>query len=290
LKKIKRPDCDSHPEFDEIALDPDCRRILKYSRLCLENLHIDGETMVAAQNQSVNESMIPRNPPQHVAIIMDGNRRWARRNLLATALGHQAGADAVEKIVEKAIDLGIQVLTLFAFSTENWKRGAYEIDWLFHIFENQLIKMSKALEQQGVCLRTIGQLSLLPQSLQEVIASVKKQTAMNKKLQLVLAFNYGARDELVRAVQKIIEEVKVGCLTIDGVDEEQISRSLDTSGLVDPDLVIRTSGENRMSNFLLWQSAYSEFYTCDVLWPDFSPDDLDAAVHEYCRRQRRKGV
>jgi len=246
--------------------------------------------MVAAQNQSVNGSWIPLNMPQHVAIIMDGNRRWARRNLLATALGHQAGADAVEKIVEKAIDLGIQVLTLFAFSTENWKRGAFEIDWLFQIFENQLIKMADSLQQQGVCLKTIGQLSLLPKSLQEVIASVKKQTAVNKKLQLVLAFNYGARDELVRAIQKIAGDIQAGNLLMESLDEEQISRTLDTSGLMDPDLVIRTSGENRMSNFLLWQSAYSEFYTCDVLWPDFSPDDLEAAVHEYCRRQRRKGV
>lgn len=276
--------------YHEIALDPDCRRILKYSRLCLENLQNDSFIMITVQNQLVKQHDHEVNSPKHVAIIMDGNRRWAKRKLLSSSFGHEAGAQIVESIVKKAIDLNIKVLTLFAFSTENWKRSKIEVEYLFTIFEKQLQSLRGSMMENGVCLQTIGNLDPLPQSLKDLIANVKSETSINKKFTLVLAFNYGARDEIIRAVKKILVDLKGDKVTLEKVDETLFSGYLDTVGLSDPDLVIRTSGEKRVSNFLLWQSAYSEFYTADVLWPDFKPIDLEKAVVDYSLRQRRKGA
>lgn len=276
--------------YHQIALDPDCRRILKYSRLCLENLQNTSFNMISVQNQLVKELEQQSNLPKHVAIIMDGNRRWAKKQFMSSSHGHQAGAEIVESIVKKAIDLKIEIMTLFAFSTENWKRNKFEVDYLFSIFEKQLRLLRKSMKENGVQLLTIGDLIPLPKSLKDLIDEVKNETAVNKKFTLVLAFNYGARDEILRAVKKIVFHLQSKELAIDSLDESVFSTFLDTAGLSDPDLIIRTSGEKRVSNFLLWQSAYSEFYTADVLWPDFKSEDLEKAVLDYCLRQRRKGA
>jgi undecaprenyl diphosphate synthase len=228
--------------------------------------------------------------PRHVAIIMDGNRRWAYKRLKNPSWGHENGATIVQDIVRKAKDLGISTLTLFAFSTENWKRSKTEVEILFSIFQNHLNKMKDDMVKEGVRLLTIGNLKLLPLALQKLIQEVKDETKENHSIDLVLALNYGARDELKRAFGKIIEDIEEGIILKEQISEGLITSYLDTYMLPDPDLVIRTSGEKRMSNFLLWQAAYAEFYTTDVFWPDFTPEELERAVAEYSRRQRRKGA
>ncbi len=246
--------------------------------------------MMLQTKMTPDSTWIDQEFPRHVAIIMDGNRRWAYQRLKSASFGHESGANSVETIVERCLDYKIRYLTLFAFSTENWKRSSTEIRALFAIFENQLENLKGKMVDQGICLKTIGNLDPLPIRLKKKIEEVSLLTEHNDTLELVLGFNYGARDEIIRATKKIVESCQKGEISLDQIDETVISSYLDTQGRPDPDLIIRTSGEKRMSNFLLWQSAYAEFYTTDVFWPDFSKKDFDRAVLEYSTRKRRRGA
>jgi undecaprenyl diphosphate synthase len=228
--------------------------------------------------------------PRHVAIIMDGNRRWATLKGLPTALGHLRGAENLLDIVEAAAQAGVDHLTVFSFSTENWKRDPIEVKHLFSLMQNYLSLYRDTMIQKGVRLQAIGDLQALPtpllQSLQQTIAA----TSGGKTIDLVLALNYGARDEILRATRKIAEQVRDGILHAEEISEELFSKILDTGHYPDPDLIIRTSGEFRLSNFLLWQAGYAEVIPVDVLWPDFSKDHFNQALTQFCGRQRRFGV
>jgi undecaprenyl diphosphate synthase len=228
------------------------------------------------------ESLVPR----HVAIIMDGNGRWAKSRGRPRAFGHHAGVEAVRRTVRAAGDAGIQALTLFSFSTENWRRPVEEVDALFDLLRRYVDTDLDKLDGEGVRIRMIGRREGLSKDLLAIIDRAETRTAANSRFDLIIAFNYGGRDELVRAVQRAAD--RPGGL--EGLDEAGFARCLDTAGLPDPDLVIRTSGEHRLSNFLLWQAAYAELYFTDVLWPDFGEAELRAALVEYARRERRYGA
>lgn len=221
----------------------------------------------------------------HLGIIMDGNRRWARSKGLPSIAGHQAGYEAVKKIVPAVFERGIQVLTLFAFSTENWNRGKEEVDCLMKLFSKAIQEQIKKLTNEGVRIRFIGDTSAFPKVLQQDIAACKATNNTKSGKALNMAINYGGRAEIVSAVRKIASEG-----TIDDISEELISANTYTAGLPDPDLIIRTSGEQRTSGFLTWQSAYSELYFSHTYWPDFTPEDLDLALVDYAKRQRRFGA
>jgi undecaprenyl diphosphate synthase len=227
--------------------------------------------------------------PKHVAIIMDGNRRWAEKRGLAIEAGHWRGAETLFSIVESSIKLGIKVLTVYAFSTENWNRSKKEVDSIMELLELYLKKMSLKMQKNGVKLRTIGNLEPLPDRVKNIVEEVKKVTSGGDAIELVLALNYGGRDDLRRAAIKIVEEVEDGRLLKGEISEAIFSKYLDTAEIGDPDLVIRTSGEKRISNFLLWQISYSEVHLTDVLWPDFTEGDLVKAMTEYNKRDRRLG-
>lgn len=227
--------------------------------------------------------------PQHVAIIMDGNRRWSKVRGLPPMFGHWKGAETLTNIVRAASDLGIKVLTVFAFSTENWGRSPEEVDALMHLFNNYLIGQRESMVNEGVRLETIGDIKGLPSFVQETLLETKQATAQGAQIDLVLALNYGGRDDIRRAVISMIADHERGSLSKQDISEEIISRYLDTARWPDPDILIRTSGEKRQSNFLLWQLSYSEFYHTDVLWPDFDGSDLLMAVKEYQSRDRRLG-
>jgi undecaprenyl diphosphate synthase len=227
--------------------------------------------------------------PHHVAIIMDGNRRWAYEKDMPSAFGHWKGAEALTQIVKAASDMGIKVLTVYAFSTENWARQREEVDYLMQLFETYLLQQKEAMIEQGVKLDAIGDLSRLPQKLQKVFLDVKQATCLGKNIELVLALSYGGRDEILRGVKAVIKDVENGKLIKDLLTEDMFSNYLDTAKWPDPDLLIRTSGENRLSNFLLWQLCYTEVVVTDVLWPDFLNKNLKEAVDEYRYRKRRKG-
>jgi undecaprenyl diphosphate synthase len=225
------------------------------------------------------------NLPRHVAIIMDGNGRWAWQRGLPRAMGHRQGVKALKPIVKEAARLGIEVLTVFAFSTENWRRPPEEVDALMNLLVEFLAKETQELKAEGVQIRTIGAVEALPGQCQRALADATRATAEQTRMILNLALNYGARDEIVRAVNRWRRERPHEIqLTVD-----TLAQYLDTAGLPDPDLVIRSSGEMRMSNFLLWQLAYAEFYVTNTLWPDFGPDDLHQALDDYHKRQRRFG-
>lgn len=224
--------------------------------------------------------------PKHVAIIMDGNRRWAKKRGLLKP-GHFEGAETVDLIVEAAEELGIQELTLYAFSTENWKRSKLEVKTLLKILDDFLLKKWQKMVKKGICFGSIGDLSAFPEKTQKNIEFVKKKTEGGKKMRLTLALNYGSRDEICRACDKIAKKMAAG--EIQKVTEELFDRHLDTADLSPLDLFIRTSGEMRLSNFLLWQLSYAEIYVTDTLWPDFSPQELLRAVKNYEQRQRRVG-
>ncbi len=224
--------------------------------------------------------------PKHVAIIMDGNRRWARRRNLDPSMGHKEGAEVLIDIVRAASELGIETLTVYSFSTENWFRSVEEVALLMELFEFYLIEKTDLMVREGIKLETIGNLSRFPQKIQEIVASSKKATAHGDKINLVLALNYGSRDEIRRAMLKIMEQK----LPPEELTEELIASYLDTSKWGDPELMIRTSGELRLSNFLLWQISYSEIYVTEKLWPDFTPQDLMDAVIAYQGRGRRLGI
>lgn len=241
---------------------------------------------------ATNENELKLDPakiPEHVAIIMDGNRRWASQNGVPTMVGHWKGAEALTRIVEAASNLGIKVLTVYAFSTENWRRSKDEVDSIMHLFKMYLSGQKERMARQGVRLDTIGDVPQLPEDLREVLEQAKRETAHGKKIDLVLAMNYGARDDIRRAAVSIVEECLSGRLKKEEISEAVIAGHLDTAKWGDPQLLIRTSGEKRLSNFLLWQISYAEVYITDVLWPDFGEAELVHAILEFQRRKRRIG-
>ncbi len=227
--------------------------------------------------------------PKHVAIIMDGNRRWARRQGLSSLVGHWHGAEALSKILETAVSLGVKVLTVYAFSTENWKRTQDEVDSIMKLFSMYLIGQKERMVREGVRLGTIGDTRRLPPAVKEVLTEVRKATAGGDKIDLVLALNYGARDDIKRAMISIVEDCEMGRLQKEDITEALIARYLDTAPWGDPDLLIRTSGESRLSNFLLWEVSYSEVYITDILWPDFNEREFMKALTAYQQRERRGG-
>lgn len=227
--------------------------------------------------------------PQHVAIIMDGNGRWAKRRGLPRTLGHRQGAETVRRAVETAADLGIKYLTLFGFSTENWSRPAEEVGELMSLMRHYLRGNVAELHEKGVRLRIIGERERLEPDVLKIVESAEQTTAGNGRIHLTIAFSYGARQEMVLAARRLAEEVRAGRMTPEQIDQAAISQRLLTADLPDPDLLIRTSGEQRISNFLLWQLAYTELVFVDTLWPDFSRTDLDHAIQEFNKRERRYG-
>jgi undecaprenyl diphosphate synthase len=229
-------------------------------------------------------------PPRHVAIIMDGNGRWATARGLPRVAGHRRGADAVRRTVKAAAELGISYLTLFGFSSENWKRPIAEVDDLMGLLRLYLRAEIADLHRNSVRLRVIGRRERLAPDIVTLIENGERLTAGNGGLQLTVALSYGGRDEIALAARRIAEQVARGGLGLDEIDEDCVSRHLLTSELPDPDLLIRTSGEQRISNFLLWQTAYAEFVFTDTLWPDFAKGDLEQAVRDYHGRERRYGA
>lgn len=226
--------------------------------------------------------------PNHIAIIMDGNGRWAKERNLPRTMGHKAGVEAVRDIVKEASKLNIKYLTLYGFSTENWKRPQDEVNTLMNLLVEYLVKEFEELNLNNVIIKSIGDISKLPLACQRELASAYESTKNNTGLTLNLAFNYGGRDELVHAFNSIYNDIKEGRIN-EEVTEETISNYLYTKGMPDPDLIIRPSGELRLSNFLLWQCAYSEFWFSNIKWPDFKKEDLHEAIYHYQMRDRRFG-
>lgn len=233
--------------------------------------------------------MEDRKVPRHVAIILDGNGRWAKKRLLPRNAGHAAGSKNVEKICAAAWDMGIEYVTMYAFSTENWSRPKEEVDALMKLLHSYLKDCLKTSKKNNMQVRVIGDISKLDKDLQERIIELEEVSSKNTGLHFQVALNYGSRDEIKRSIISIANEVKEGKLLPDDITEDIISAHLDTKGIPDPDLMIRTSGEQRLSNYLLWQLAYAEFYFTDVLWPDFGKNDLQKAVEFYQSRDRRFG-
>ena len=227
--------------------------------------------------------------PNHVAIIMDGNGRWAKRRGLPRTMGHTQGARVVEQILEDADDLGIKYLTVYAFSTENWSRPAAEVKALMNLLRTYMKTSLAKCAKNNVRIRVLGDKTRLDPDLQDSIAFLEQETAGNTGITFQIAINYGGRDEIVRAVRKIAQDVQDGKCTASEIDEAALSGALDTGGIPDPDLLIRTCGEERISNFLLWQIAYSELYFTDKPWPDFDRAELEKAIAAYENRERRFG-
>ena len=227
--------------------------------------------------------------PQHVAIIMDGNGRWAKSKGMPRTYGHIEGAKTVEQICEDAWDMGIKYLTVYAFSTENWRRPKEEVDALMKLLRNYMKNCLKRAAKNDMVVRVIGDKSGLDDDIRGKIEELEKATANNQGLNFQIAINYGSRDEIVRSIRKIMEDVKAGNLEPEQMDEAMFENYLDTAGIPSPDLLIRTSGEERLSNFLMWQLAYTEFYFTDVPWPAFSKEELQKAVDKYNGRDRRFG-
>ena len=234
--------------------------------------------------------MEKENMPQSIAIIMDGNRRWAREKGLDYRKGHQAGADTIEKIVTYANEIGLKYLTVYAFSTENWKRTEEEVGALMLLFNQFLDKYIKIADTKNVKIRFIGDRTVLSKSLADKMQKAEERTKNNTGLTFAVALNYGGRDELVHAIKAIAQDVKDEKINKDDITESLVSDYLYTKGIPDPDLVIRTSGELRTSNFLPWQIVYSEFLFLDKYWPDFSEEDLDNAIEVFQKRNRKFGA
>lgn len=227
--------------------------------------------------------------PNHVAIIMDGNGRWAKKRLLPRNMGHKQGAKVLEQICRDAAELGIRYLTVYAFSTENWKRSVEEVKGIMNLLRSYLENCIERAAKDGLRIRVIGDKSGLDPDILEKLEEAERETAKYEKLDFTIALNYGGRDELRRAVMKLSEDVKAGRLDAAAITEETISGYLDTAELPEPDLMIRTSGEYRTSNFLIWQLAYTELYFTDTLWPDFNKESLKEAIRYYNGRERRFG-
>jgi undecaprenyl diphosphate synthase len=242
---------------------------------------------LVATGQAIGEpALLPAEElPHHVAIIMDGNRRWARLRNLSELDGHAAGVEAIRELLRHAVRRGVPVMTLYAFSRENWARSDEEVSGLFGLLEAAIRSETAELRTVGVRIRLLGRLKELPDATRESIEEAIGVTAGGERLQLNICFNYAGRTELVDAFRRLA----ASGTPADQIDEAAISASLYTAGLPDPDLVIRTGGEQRLSNFLIWQSAYAEFYSCDDLWPDFGAEAFDAALLEFARRHRRFG-
>ena len=229
------------------------------------------------------------NVPEHVAVIMDGNGRWAKKRFLPRNYGHAEGAKALEAIFENCDKLGIKYLTVYAFSTENWKRSVEEVTGIMNLFRKYLVDSIERSNNSNMKVNLIGKREGLPEDIVQKMDDLERETAGNTGLQFHIAINYGGRDEIVRAVKKIMKDADAGKISADDIDESLFAEYLDTKGVPDPDLLIRTSGEERTSNFLPWQLAYSEFYFTDTLWPDFDMDSLIEAVRYYNKRERRFG-
>ena len=227
--------------------------------------------------------------PKSIAIILDGNGRWAKKRNLPRAMGHKAGCETLEKTVEDCVRLGVECLTVYAFSTENWKRSAIEVGALMKLLRFYMVKLIDVANRNNVKAVMIGDESRFEPDIRKGIRKLTEATKNNTGMVFAFAINYGGRDEIKRAVENIVDDVESGKLSKENISEELISSYLDTNDLPDPDLLIRTSGELRVSNFLLWQIAYSEFYITDTLWPDFDKEELLKAVESYSQRQRRFG-
>lgn len=227
--------------------------------------------------------------PEHVAIVMDGNGRWAERQGKARAVGHRAGVKSVRKVMEVCGQAGVKVLSLFAFSSENWKRPQSEVNLLLDLFLVALKQEIKRINKRNVRLRIIGDASAFPHKLQQRILEAEQLTADNDGLLLQIAANYGGRWDIIQATRALARQVQAGELEVDAIDEDCMGQVMSFSDVADPDLFIRTGGEQRISNFMLWQSAYTEFYFTDVLWPDFHELEMRAALKEFAGRQRRFG-
>jgi len=246
-------------------------------------------TQTAIYTAEQRARLDPTRIPQHIAITPDGNRRWARKQMENLVTGHYHGANTLIKIVHAAKELGVKALTIYSFSTENWNRSRNEIDYLMDLIQDFLTNHCEEMKREGIRLKTIGDVNKLPEDTLKVINSVKKITGSGTQIDMILALNYGARDEIKRAVQQIIEDCAAQKLSKEAITENVISQYLDTAPWRDPELFIRTSGEKRLSNFLLWQLSYSEVYTTDVLWPDFTPDEFLEAIVDFQKRERRLG-
>ncbi len=228
--------------------------------------------------------------PRHIAIIMDGNGRWAKERGLPRLEGHRVGAESVREVLEACIELGVEYLTLFAFSSENWNRPESEVKSLMSLLDRFLKEKAKDLDRQKVRLLAIGQIERLPAATRKLIAQIEERTAKHEAMTLVLALSYGAREEIVAAARSLAEDAVAGRISPDAIDNELFASRLQTAGIPDPDLLIRTSGEQRLSGFLLWQSAHSEFSFCEALWPDFRKVDFLRALRSYAARGRRFGA
>jgi undecaprenyl diphosphate synthase len=238
---------------------------------------------------SLLESINKENLPKHLAIIMDGNGRWAKQKGLLRTLGHESGTKSVKVTVETCAKLGIENLTLYAFSTENWNRPKLEVDTLMKLLVGSLRKELKTLQENNIRLNSIGNLTKMPKSILKELNEVIEKTKNNTRMTLTLALSYGSREELLNVVKNISDKVKNNIISIDAIDESIINEHLYTHNLPDVDLLIRTSGEHRISNFLLWQIAYAELFFTDVLWPDFTEEHLYEAIISYQKRERRFG-
>ena len=230
------------------------------------------------------------NMPKHIAIIMDGNRRWARAQGKPASFGHKAGAKTLENIVRYANKIGLEHITVYAFSTENWKRAEDEVNALMMLLQNYLDDYSKRADSENIKVKILGDITVLSQGMQKSIINCMERTKNNTGVTFNIALNYGGRDEIIKAVKNIAQEVKHGKIEIENINEELLSNNLYTKGQPDPDLLIRTSGEIRLSNFLPWQLVYSEFLFIDKNWPDFTEEDLDEAIIEYQKRTRKFGA
>lgn len=230
------------------------------------------------------------NIPKHVAIILDGNGRWAKSKGMPRNYGHMQGAKTVEQTCEDAYNMGIKYLTVYAFSTENWKRPQEEVDALMKLLRNYMKNCLKRANKNNMCVRVIGDKTGLAEDIRQSIEELEEATKNNTGLHFQIAINYGSRDEIIRAVKNIAEDIKEGKMAVSDITEDLLSEYLDTKGIPDPDLMIRTSGEQRISNFLTWQLAYTEFYYTDIPWPDFSKEELLKAVEAFNGRDRRFGL
>jgi undecaprenyl diphosphate synthase len=246
-------------------------------------------TAAAADAERLDQQASLDPLPRHVGIIMDGNGRWARAHGLPRGEGHRRGVEALRRAVRYAVRRGIGFLTLFSFSSENWSRPDEEIEGLFNLVRIFIRNDLADLKRNGVRVRVIGERHTLPSDIRALIEEAEAVTHGNPGLQLIVAFNYGARDEIIRAVRRLADRVASGSLAPDAIDQAAFAQALDTLGIPDPDVIIRTSGEQRISNFLLWQAAYAEFIFLDALWPDFGDEQFEQALSEFASRERRYG-
>lgn len=244
---------------------------------------------MADKTQSTGQQSEERKIPVHVAVIMDGNGRWAKKRGMPRTYGHAQGAKTLEKVLKDADDLGIRYFTVYAFSTENWSRPESEVHTLMNLFSTYMVSSIQNCMKNNVRVRIIGDRAPLSDDLRRKIANLEGKTAGNTGIQFQIAINYGGRDEITRAVQKLAAKAAAGEIRPEEITAEEISASLDTADIPDPDLIIRTCGEERLSNFLIWQGAYSEFYFTDKAWPDFDKAELEKAIDAYNHRERRYG-